>query len=63
MTRDLEHLLGLGPLACDVVTGWARHGKGRALWLVGGQPYKVQTVLHPLEAALADTNTALTGAA
>ena len=63
VARDLEQLLGLGPLAREVVTGWARQGKGRALWMVGDQPYKVQTVLHPIEAALADTNTALTAAA
>ena len=63
VARDLEQLLGLGPLAREVVTGWARQGKGRALWMVGDQPYKVQTVLHPIEAALADTNTALTTAA
>jgi hypothetical protein len=25
------------------------HGKGRALWCVGEQLYKVQTVLHPAE--------------
>ncbi|MBD3784786.1 MAG: ATP-binding protein [Micrococcales bacterium] len=60
---ELETLLGLPPIARDVVTRWAMHGKGRALWRVGDRYYKVATVLHPLEAALADTNHAITGAA
>ena len=42
-------MLGLGPIAADLVTGWAMQGKGRALWCVGEPHYKVQTVLHPLE--------------
>ncbi|WP_152185689.1 ATP-binding protein, partial [Segeticoccus rhizosphaerae] len=53
---ELERLLGLGPIARNLVTGWGMGGKGRALWCVGDQPYKVQTVLHPLEAQLAYTN-------
>ncbi|HEY0950434.1 ATP-binding protein, partial [Nocardioides sp.] len=60
---DLETLLGLGPIARDLVTGWAMNGKGRALWCVGEQAYKVQTVLHPAELEIAFTNDALTGAA
>lgn len=63
VAADLEDLLGLGPIARDVVTRWAMQGKGRALWCVGDQQYKVQTVLHPLEAALTFTNDAITGAA
>lgn len=59
---ELERLLGLGPIAQDLVTGWAMKGKGRALWCVGEQLHQVQTVLHPLEAALTDTNDALAGA-
>jgi hypothetical protein len=59
---ELETLLGLGPIARDLVTGWAMHGKGRALWCVGEQAYKVQTVLHPAELEIAFTNDALTGA-
>ena len=35
VARDLEQLMGLGPIARDVVTSWAMHGKGRALWCVG----------------------------
>ena len=62
VAADLEDLLGLGPIARDVVTRWAMQGKGRALWCVGDQQYKVQTVLHPLEAALTFTNDAITGA-
>ncbi|GAB2582930.1 ATP-binding protein [Microlunatus antarcticus] len=53
---DLDHLLGLGPIARDAVTGWAMHGTGRALWCLGPQLHRVQTVLHPLEERLYDTN-------
>ena len=62
VARDLEQLMGLGPIARDVVTTWAMHGKGRALWCVGEAQYKVQSVLHPTEAALTFTNDAITGA-
>lgn len=61
VARELEALLGLGPIAQDLVTRWAMQGKGRALWCVGDQTYKVQTLLHPLEADLTFTNDALTG--
>ena len=60
---DLERLLGLSPIARDLVTGWAMGGTGRALWCVGDQPYQVTTVLHPAEHALTDTNDAIAGAA
>ena len=59
---ELERLLGLGPLATQLVTGWAMQGKGRALWTIGERHYKVQTVLHPTEHALAYTNDALDAA-
>ncbi len=60
---ELEQMLGLGPIARNLVTGWGMHGKGRALWCVGDGLYKVQTVLHPLEADLTFTNDSITGAA
>ena len=63
MAAQLEDLLGLGPIARDVVTRWAMQGKGRALWCVGEQQYKVATVLHPSEAQLTFTNDAIAGAA
>ena len=63
VAAELETLLGLGPIARDLVTGWAMNGKGRALWCVGEQAYKVQTVLHPAELALTFTNEAIRGAA
>jgi hypothetical protein len=63
VARELEGLLGLGPIAQDLVTGWAMHGKGRALWCVGEQLYKVQTVLHPAELDLTYTNDAIHTAA
>ncbi len=53
---DLDQLLGLGPTARNVVTGWAMHGTGRALWCVGPRHHQVQTVLHPDERHLTDTN-------
>ncbi len=59
IAEDLHRLLGLGPIAQQLVTGWAMHGKGRALWCVGDRHYKVQTVLHPLlEEQLTFTNDA-----
>ena len=63
VAAQLEDLLGLGPIARDVVTRWAMQGKGRALWCVGEQQYKVATVLHPSEAQLTFTNDAIAGAA
>ncbi len=59
VATELEHLLGLGAIAQDVITTWAMHGKGRALWQVGDQLYKVQTYLHPLEERLTFTNDAI----
>jgi len=59
VAEDLHRLLGLGPIAQNLVTGWAMNGKGRALWCVGDRHYKVQTVLHPLEERLTYTNDAL----
>jgi len=56
---ELGNLLGLAPIAQQVVTGWAIAGKGRALWLVGDRAYKVQTVLTPLEEQLTYTNDAI----
>ena len=62
VAAELERMLGLGPIAQHLVIGWAMQGKGRAVWCVGEQLYKVQTVLHPLEADLTYTNHALDGA-
>ena len=59
---ELERLLGLGPIAQNLVTGWAMQGKGRALWCVGDRHYKVQTILHPAELPLTYTNQAIDGA-
>jgi hypothetical protein len=63
VAQELDGLLGLGPIAQHLVTGWAMQGKGRALWCVGEQLYKVQTVLHPTEQALTYTNDAIQTAA
>lgn len=56
---ELETLLGLPPIATGLVTDWCRQAPGRALWLVGEQVHKVQTILHPAEHALTWTNQAL----
>ena len=61
IAEDLHRLLGLGPIAQHLITGWAMHGKGRALWCLGDRHYKVETVLHPAEQALTYTNDAFTG--
>ncbi len=58
---DLSELLGLGPMAERVVTSWATAKKGRALWLVGQRPFKVQTVLSSREWPLVETNDAIDG--
>jgi hypothetical protein len=63
VARELDAMLGLGPIAQDLVTGWAMQAKGRALWCVGESVYKVATVLHPVERDLTFTNEALAGAA
>ena len=59
---ELDTMLGLGPQATAVMTGWAMQRKGRALWLVGERAYKVETRLHPVEETLTFTNQALESA-
>ena len=56
---ELGALLGLNPLAQQLVTGWAMGGKGRALWTVGERQFKVETRMTPLELDLTYTNEAL----
>jgi len=63
VARELDDMLGLGPIAADAITGWAMHRKGRALWQIGERSHKVETLLHPIEAHLTWTNQALEGAA
>ena len=62
VARELDSMLGMGPVAQDLVTRWANQGKGRALWCVGESTYKVQTVLHPLERDITFTNEAIASA-
>ena len=62
VAEELDSMLGLGPIAQSLVSGWAMQGKGRALWSVGDSAYKVQTVLHPVERELFYTNEALAAA-
>ena len=57
--NELGHLLGLTRMQQDLVTGWAMQDKGRALWMVGDQRFKVQTVLTPVERRLTYTNDAV----
>jgi hypothetical protein len=62
VARELDSMLGFGPIAQDLVSGWAMQDKGRALWCLGDATYKVQTVLHPLEKRLYYTNEAIEAA-
>ena len=62
VARELDSMLGFGPIAQDLVSGWAMQDKGRALWCIGDATYKVQTVLHPLEKQLYYTNEAIEAA-
>ncbi len=62
VARELDSMLGFGPIAQDLVSRWAMQDKGRALWCVGDATYKVQTVLHPLEKRLYYTNEAIEAA-
>lgn len=57
--KELGQLLGLTRMQQDLVTGWAMQDKGRALWMVGDQRYKVQTILTPTERQLTYTNEAV----
>ena len=61
--EELDTMLGLGPKAQKLVTGWARQAKGRALWRIGESTYKVQTVLHPDEKWMFYTNSGIDAAA
>jgi hypothetical protein len=60
VATELGHLLGLTPMQQGLVTGWAMQDKGRALWMVGDQTYKIQTILTPIERRLTFTNDATT---
>jgi hypothetical protein len=59
VATELGHLLGLTRMQQDLVTGWAMQDKGRALWMVGDQRFKVQTVLTSIERQLTFTNAAV----
>lgn len=63
VARELDTLLELGETGRDIVTRWARQGRGRALWVVADSAFKVQTVLHPAELELFNTNTGIESAA
>ncbi len=56
---ELGRLMGLSEMQQSVITNWAMQEKGRALWMVGDQRYKVQTLLTPLEKRLTYTNDAI----
>jgi hypothetical protein len=59
VAHELGRLLGLTRMQQGLVTSWAMQDKGRALWMVGDQRYKVQTILTPLERRLTYTNEAV----
>lgn len=56
---ELGRLMGLSEMQQNVITNWAMQEKGRALWMVGDQRYKIQTLLTPLEKRLTYTNEAI----
>ncbi|MDR7254968.1 hypothetical protein J2X46_003970 [Nocardioides sp. BE266] len=56
---ELGRLMGLSEMQQGVITNWAMQEKGRALWMVGDQRYKIQTLLTPLERRLTYTNEAI----
>jgi hypothetical protein len=60
VSDELGDMIGLRPMAQRVVTDWATAGKGRALWIVGNQKYKVQTIRTERELQLIDTNQTIT---
>ncbi len=59
VANELAGLLGLNPIAQQLVTGWAMGGTGRALWTVGERQFKVECRMTPLELDLTYTNEAL----
>ena len=52
VATELDEMLGLGPVAKDLITGWAMQGKGRAVWSIGDRIHQVSTLLHPEERRL-----------
>lgn len=46
---ELDRMLGLGEVATGLITGWAMHDKGRAVWSIGDRIHQVSTLLHPTE--------------
>lgn len=52
VASELDEMLGLGPVAKDLITGWAMQGKGRAVWSIGDRIHQVSTLLHPVERQL-----------
>jgi hypothetical protein len=60
VAEELSGLLNIPPMGQHLITHWAMAGKGRALWLVGDRPFKVETILTPVERhQLTYTNEAL----
>lgn len=62
VAEELGQLMGLSEMQQGVITNWAMQDKGRALWMVGDQRYKVHTLLTPLERRLTYTNDAIDAA-
>lgn len=63
VAEELDTMLDLGTPARDTISKWAMADTGRFLWSVGDLKYKVQTVVHPAELHLTNTNAKLAGAA
>lgn len=52
VASELDEMLGLGPVAKNLITGWAMQDKGRAVWSIGDRIHQVSTLLHPIERQL-----------
>jgi hypothetical protein len=64
VAHHLADLLDLSEIETGWITDWCRQAPGRAVWKVGEWTFKVETILHPLEASqLTDTNGRLSAAA
>ena len=61
VSDELGEMIGLKPMAQRIVTDWATAGKGRALWIVGNQKFKVATLRTERELDITETNDAITG--
>lgn len=63
VAEELDDMLDLGDPGREAIAKWAMSDRGRFLWSVGDLKYAVQTVVHPAELQMTDTNARIAGAA